>query len=177
VSAEYEAWRAKHLPRAIDPAWHGMFPFFALADLTPERLESFTHYAETMYLETSNPLYALRVWQAYRCHGRPPPEWVLHHLDGTAAGAWQLLGTPPRTPGSNQIAAAFGLGPGSRHYAALAEPRDALVGFIVMGLVLRGEPVEASIKSVATKFGISEREAYRSYHWHKSLPGISPDAS
>jgi hypothetical protein len=171
MSADYGAWRAKHLPRAIDPAWHGLFQLFALADLTPERLESFVTYAETMYLETGNPLYPLRVWQACRRHRRPPPEWILHHFDDTASAAWQLLDRK-RTPTGDEVASAFGFGPRVRRYAKISSPRDALIGYMVARLSCNGsENVEAAIRQVMDHWRISRAEVYRSWQYYLQLPG------
>jgi hypothetical protein len=147
-----------------------------LDELTPDaalsRLESFTSYAETMYLETGNPLYALRVWQAYRKRGCVPPEWVLHHMDDTAAAAWQLLdkGAEPR---GDEVAAAFGFGPWSKRYTAASNPRDFLIGHMIMRYlhVRHDGKTEAAVAEAAKVWNVSRAEIYRALNTYRKLPG------
>jgi hypothetical protein len=173
-----DAWRPWRAP-VLEEHWHTLFTTIAFDYLTPARLASLCDYAEAMYLATGNPLYAVRAWIACRHLDVPPPEWVLLHVDEVFARAWLPLESPGRTPTADEIADAFGLGPGSRHYAALANPRGALIGFKVLQAIRMGvDPkVESAIKHAAHYFKLSEREVWRIYAWYKSLPGISPGTS
>jgi hypothetical protein len=167
-----EAWR----PRTIDPMWHVLFRTAALefAPLPEGLLRQFSDYCEAMYLRGGNSLYALRTWTAYRQHGRPPPEWVMHHFDDVCLATWSLLNRPQGgTPNSDEIATAFGLGPRSGHFAELhRDPFDALIGFAVVRQ-MRKEPgkVEAAISSIAKRCKCSERKVWEVYQWYRSLPG------